>query len=333
MDKGRFPAGEERVYVIAEAEINHNGDVATACAMIDAAKDAGADAVKFQYIIADEIASKDSPYYELFKKVELDFEAFTTIRDHAEAAGLDFFITVPSLNAVAPVVSLRPKFLKIGSTNITNLQLLEAVGKAGVPVILSTGLATIGEIETALEALGDAQVALLHCTVSYPAPMDSLNLNALRTMAAAFPDNVVGFSDHSEGAAAAAASVALGARIIEKHFTLDREQEGPDHHFSIDPEGLAELVAAVRGVEAALGTGVKGPSALEMPMVAGARRYLVAAGELAAGTVLAEADFDCRRIQYVQGAVPASDYRLVPGLRLTKGLAAGEAMTWDHFKG
>lgn len=320
-------------YVVAEAEINHNGDPDIALRMVDAARAAGADAVKFQYVVAAEIATPDSPFYALFKGVELDQSAFRRIMDHATAAGLDCFLTVPSLGTLAPVLALQPPMLKIGSTNLTNLPLLAEIGRTGLPVLLSTGLGTLGEVEAALEALQATPelVGLFHCAVKYPAPAAILNLRAISTMQAAFPGYAIGFSDHSVGEVAAVAAVALGARMVEKHFTLDRAMQGPDHSFSTDPEGFRRLVVAIRDTEAALGDGTKRPSAEELPMVKGARRYVVAAKPLQRGRPIPADALTARRIPADrEGMEPALAARIA-GWPAPRDYAVGEPLCWSDF--
>ncbi len=332
MSKEGFPIDSDSTYIIAEGEINHNGSVEIALDMVSAAKDAGADAIKFQYIVADEIAAKGTDFHKLFSKVELSFEELSVIRDKASGLGVDFFITAPSLGTLPQVNQLEPCFIKIGSTNITNIPLLEGIAALGRPVILSTGASRLGEIENALIALTGVSVALLHCTVNYPAKTEDLNLKAITTMRSAFPDRVVGYSDHSIGDTAAVAAAALGARIIEKHFTLDKSMEGPDHSFSTDPIEFARLVAAVRACEEALGTGKKEPSASEanIPMVA--RRFVVAARNIPAGSPILALDLNYRRVDYVKGLVRVEEHGMIIDMISPRNYIAGEALNWDHFK-
>ncbi len=321
-------------YIIAEAEINHNGRLATALEMVDAAKRAGADAIKFQYVIADEIATKDSPYYALFKQVELGEDAFREVFGRAAQAGIDCFITVPSVATLEPVLRLQPPMLKIGSSNLTNIPLLRAIGETRLPVLLSTGLGTLGEIEDALDALqADAQrVGLFHCTVKYPAPMNIVNLKAICTMRSAFPGYAIGYSDHTEGEVAAIAAIALGARMIEKHFTLDRAQAGPDHSFSTDPEGFTKLVGALRDTEAALGDGIKRAVGEEKSGIRGARRYLVAAKPIASGAALGLENLVPRRIPADQEGIAPAMLDHIAGWRAPRDYAAGEAISWRDFR-
>jgi len=322
-------------YIAAEAEINHNGDLPTALRMVEAAHQAGADAIKFQYVVADEIATPDSPYYALFKNAELSEAQFREIFAHASRTGIDCFITAPSLGTLEPVVRLKPRMIKVSSTNLTNIPLLRAIGQTGIPVLLSTGLGNLGEIETALDALAATpeHVGIFHCAVQYPAPAEILNLRAIQTMQAAFPGYAVGLSDHSLGLTAPIAAAALGARILEKHLTLDRKMEGPDHAFSTEPEEFARMVAAVRDATAALGDGAKRPSAAERPHVRGARRYLVAARAIARGARFTAEALAARRIAADRdGLEPGMLDRLVRW-RAPRDYAVNEPVCWSDFDG
>jgi len=327
-----FPVGSDRVYLVAEAEINHNGSLATALDMVRAASEAEVDAIKFQYIVADQIAAKGSSYYELFKGVELGLNDFLRIRELAAELGLDFFVTAPSLTSLPEVDGLEPRFIKIGSSNITNLPLLRGIARLRRPVILSTGGSSFGDIERALSELKGLSVALLHCTIRYPAEPKELNLRAITSMRAGFPGRLIGYSDHSIGITAAVAAVALGARIIEKHFTLDRCQEGPDHGFSADPADLAKLSKAVRDCESALGSGEKVPCVSEQEITRVARRFVVAARDLAQGTVITEQDLDCRRVNFETGLVRVEEFDFILGMCAPRAYKAGEGFNWKHFK-
>jgi len=324
----------DKAFIIAEAEINHNGDLQTALKMVKVASEVGADAIKFQYIVAEEIAAPGSVYYDLFKSVELSQEAFRQILCRAKELSIVCFLTVPSIESLPRVLEIEPPMIKIGSTNLTNIPLLETIGKTGLPVILSTGLGTLGEIDRAILALNasPARIALLHCTVKYPAPLPSLNLRAIETLRFAFSGHRIGFSDHTEGESAAIAALALGARIFEKHFTLDKAQKGPDHAFSTDPDGFARYVAAIRQIEQALGDGIKRPHEAEIPMIRTGRRYIVAARKISKGSNLREDDLSCRRIPAdKEGVEPAMLHRIV-GWRAPKNYAIGEPLSWNDFK-
>lgn len=325
-----------KTYLIAEAEINHNGDFATAKRMIEAAKKCGADCVKFQYIIADEIAVSGTPFHELFQKMEFTQEQVGKLRDHAEQqVGIDFMITVPSGLTVRKCHELGIKRLKLGSSNLTNLLLLREIAKLGeeVEIYLSTGMGTAGDIERALSELGPAgqQCRLFHCTVSYPAPPESLNLRAIPLMQALFPGHPVGLSDHSLGVTAAVAAVALGAELIEKHFTLDQNQAGPDHHFSADPAEFTALVKAVREAEAMLGHGRKEPTSGELEMRVKTRRFLVFNRNVPRSTRLNAEMFATKRVTGDGSPVAVTEVDAVCRLAAPRDYRAGEALDWSDF--
>ncbi|MEO7300891.1 MAG: N-acetylneuraminate synthase family protein [Verrucomicrobiota bacterium] len=322
------------VYVIAEGEINHNGNLETALEMVEAAKEAGADAIKFQFIVADEIATPDSPYHAIFKSVELSKDDFAKIFERAQRNEIVCFLTVPSIKTLVPVLELKPRLIKIGSTNLTNLPLLEVIGGAEVPVLFSTGIGRLGEIEEALAALNSPPLpcGIMHCTVQYPAKTDQLNLRSIPLMAAAFTNHPIGYSDHTLGNVAAISAVTLGARIIEKHFTLDQKQKGPDHGFSTEPVEFKRFVEAIRETESALGDSAKRPAAAEAPMIKSARRYLVAARNIAAGKILDADDLALRRVPPDTEGIEPRFLKLLIGWKAPKTFKSGEPLSWLVFK-
>jgi N-acetylneuraminate synthase/N,N'-diacetyllegionaminate synthase len=301
---GRAIGPGARCFVIAEAGVNHNGDVDAARRLVDAAADAGADAVKFQTFRAEGVAAARAPkavyqlettaaaesQLEMLRRLELDEAAFAELKARAEGRGLVFLSTPFDEESVELLERLDVAAYKIASPDVANLLLLASVGRRRRPVLLSTGTADLAEVAAALETLtaaGAAGVVLLHCVSAYPTPFDQANLLAITTLAERFPVPV-GYSDHTEGDEAALAAVALGACVLEKHLTLDRTLPGPDQRTSLEPEELARLVLRVRRVEAALGDGVKRPVEAERANLATVRRSLAAAEDLAAGTVLGE---------------------------------------------
>lgn len=289
-------------FIIAEAGVNHNGSLERALAMIDAAAQAGADAVKFQTFRAEKVASTGAPkaaYQEktkdqaqsqldMLKSLELKPEQHQPLARHCVEKGLLFLSTPfdkPSLDFLA---GMRMPVIKVPSGEITNLPFLTQVGEKNLPVILSTGMSTLDEVALAVDALrqtGCPSLAILHCVSNYPADPTDANLRAMHTMAERF-GLPVGYSDHTMGSEVALAAVAMGACIIEKHFTLDRGLPGPDHKASALPDELADMVAGIRKVEAALGHGRKEPAPSEANTKAVARRSLVAVRDIAAGEVL-----------------------------------------------
>jgi sialic acid synthase SpsE len=288
-------------YVIAEAGSNHDRDFKKAIALIDAAADAGVDAVKFQTYSGSRLYSRNTPpfeyladqspqpIHELLDDLALPRDWQKDLADHCRDRGVEFLSSPFDYEAVDELAQLGVAAFKVASFEIVDLPFLRHIGSYGLPVIVSTGMATLGEIEEALEALrrtsGDLPVCLLQCASLYPAPPEIMNLKAIPAMQTAF-GIPVGLSDHTLGVHIAVAARALGADLLEKHFTLDRTSPGPDHPFAIEPDELAVLVSNVRDIEAALGDGVKrgpsGPEAVEM--YTKARRSVVAAREIPAGT-------------------------------------------------
>lgn len=326
-----------RCLVIAEIGVNHNGSVELAKTMIDAAKAAGAEAVKFQnYRTEDFLSDRSLTYdyvsqgrkvtesqWDMFKRCELDRSQLGVIAAHCRSAGVLFSSTPTSADGVADLVELGAAFLKNGSDFLSHLPLIETMAKTGLPTILSTGMATHDDVADAVGAFrgaGGAELALLHCVSAYPAPADALNLKRMQVLADVF-HCPVGFSDHSEGVAAACAAVAMGASVVEKHFTTDRGLPGPDQRFSSDPAEFAELVCAIRATESMLGEARIVPSAAEKEAREGYRLSCVAARDLPAGAVVTADDVRFRRPG--SGLPPKALPQLV-GRRLMRPHRAGE---------
>lgn len=250
-----------KTFIIAEAGVNHNGQFRAALELVDAAKNAGADAVKFQLYKADKLQPER---YELLKRLELSQEQMHTIAAYCKSAEIEFMCTPFDVESLDYLVSLKVKRLKIASGCIGNFDLLHAAYQSGLPVILSTGMSTIGDIRKALDHLA-ANVTLMHCTSAYPAPIDSVHLKAMDLLRETFflP---VGYSDHTQGITVSLAAVARGAFVIEKHLTMSRNQIGPDHRASLEPSEFRTLVNAIRTVEEALGDAVKLPQGCELEL-------------------------------------------------------------------
>jgi sialic acid synthase SpsE len=344
----RFRIGTREVgpgcgtYVIAEAGSNHNRDLGTARELIDAAKAAGADAVKFQTYSGARIYSRKTPAIsslaaisdksptDLLEDISLPREWQQELAEHARGVNIDFFSTPFDHEAVAELDALDVPALKIASFEIVDLPLIRRVAETGRPVIISTGMATLGEIEEALGAAteaGASRVALLQCVSLYPAPARLTNLRAMSTLHTAF-GVPTGLSDHTTGLAVPIAAAALGACILEKHFTLDRTAKGPDHPFSIEPDELRQLVAGVREAEAALGDGRKtGPSPEEAEEnYSVGRRSLVLARDVRAGTTLSE---DMLTTKRPGTGVRPRDLGLVLGRELRVDAEEDDILTWD----
>jgi N,N'-diacetyllegionaminate synthase len=288
--------------VVAEAGVNHNGDIELARRLVDAAAEAGADAVKLQTFVAEHVVSEHAPkaeyqlaaaeqpesQLEMLRRLELDRDAHVELKRRAEGRGLLFLSTPFDASSVDLLDELGVEAFKVASPDLTNFPLLDAIAERGRPVLLSTGLATLAEVEAGVERLrasGAAHIVPLHCTTEYPAPLDEANLLAIPAMREAL-GLPIGYSDHTQGLEAAVAAVALGACVLEKHFTLDRALPGPDHRASLEPSEFAALVGAVRRVESALGDGVKEPSPSERRNLPVVRRSLAAADDLPAGVWL-----------------------------------------------
>ena len=337
---GRRVGPGEAAYVIAEAGANHNRDLGVARQLIDVAADAGADAVKFQTYTGKDLYSSRTPRFEyladertpqeLLDAIALPREWQPELAEHAAARGIHFFSSPFDRAAVDSLRELGVPAMKIASFEIVDLPLIRHAAGAGVPVIVSTGMATYGEIEDALGAVaeaGNAEVALLRCASVYPAPADIMNLRAMRTLEAAF-GVPVGLSDHTQGIAVAVGAAALGAQLVEKHFTLDRTMEGPDHPFALEPGELAAMVAGIREVQSALGTGrLEGPSHEESgEMYTLARRSVIAACDIPAGTVIGEEMLTVKRPG--TGIAP-KEMELLVGRTARADIPFDEPITWE----
>jgi N,N'-diacetyllegionaminate synthase len=287
--------------IIAEAGVNHNGSLETAKQLVDVASESGADMVKFQTFSADRqvtISANKAEYqnqttdasesqHAMIRKLELSREMHEDIIAYCKQSNIEFFSTGFDTQSIDMLIDLGLEQLKIPSGEITNLPYLRHIGKFGKPVILSTGMAILGEIEAALEVLETSgtprsQITVLHCNTEYPTPMEDVNLRAMLAIRDAFGVKI-GYSDHTLGTEVSVAAVAMGATVIEKHFTLDRNLPGPDHKASLEPEELKEMVQAIRNIEKAMGDGIKRPSTSEMKNIPIARKSIVAANPIKAG--------------------------------------------------
>lgn len=333
-----------RVLIIAEAGVNHNGSVDLALQLIDAAKASGADAVKFQTFRADRIATRsaqkaayqqreaanDESQFEMLQRLELDATVHQRLFDHCEKIGIQFLSSPFDLQSVDLLDRLGVRLFKIPSGEITNLPFLEHIAAKGRPVILSTGMSTLGEVEEAVQVLraaGASEITLLHCVTEYPAPYAEINLRAMLTLKSAL-GLPVGYSDHTSGVEIAIAAVAMGAEVIEKHFTLDRSLPGPDHSASLEPDEFKQMAAAIRNVEKALGTGIKAPASCELPNMTVARKSVVAARDLPSGHLLVVGDLDIKRPG--SGLQPKFLTVLI-GRTLRTAVKADELILWDHL--
>lgn len=343
----QFTVGERTIgsgapaYVIAEAGSNHNRDLGVAKRLVDVTAEAGADAVKFQTYSGERIYSRKARSKflerfttktpaELLEEISLPREWQGELAEHARGRGIDFFSSPFDHQAVSELAELGVPLLKIASGEIVDLPLIRRAAATGIPLVVSTGMATLAEVEDALAAAAEAgapAVGLMQCASVYPAPVERINLRAIETLRAAF-GVPVGLSDHTTGIAIPIAAAARGAALIEKHVTLDRGMEGPDHSFATEPEELAAIVSGIRDAQAALGDGRKdgpGPEEREENYVL-ARRSLIVTRDLSAGTVLGPEMLTVKRPGF--GIAP-KHLDLVIGRTLRADVEADDVLTWE----
>lgn len=322
--------------IIAEAGVNHNGDMALARRLIDAAADAGADLVKFQTFNASRqvthtakkadyqtrTTDKAESQHDMLRRLELTVAMHHELIAHCATRNIGFFSTGFDIDSIDLLLRLHQEHFKIPSGEITNLPFLRHIGKLGKSVILSTGMTTMGDIEAAIDVLEQsgtarAQITVLHCTTEYPTPMTEVNLRAMQSIQSAF-GVAVGYSDHTQGIEMAIAAVAMGATVIEKHFTMDRSLPGPDHQASLEPAELKAMVAAIRNIEVALGDGIKRPTPSEVRNKPMARKSIVASQAIKAGDLLSPQNVTAKRPgtgispmrwDEVMGQVAQKDYK------------------------
>ena len=297
----------KKVFIIAEAGVNHNGSFELAKRMVDKAKLARVDCIKFQTFKAENLVNKDAKKADyqvkntgtndsqlnMLKKLELSFEDFKELKAYCDKKGIMFLSTpfdFESIDFLAPIISI----FKVPSGEITNLPYLRKINSYKKDVILSTGMANLEEIQDALDVLKDCKVTLLHCTTEYPCPFDGVNMKAMLTMKDKF-NLPVGYSDHTQGIEIPIMAVSMGAEIIEKHFTLDKTMEGPDHKASLEPDELRAMVDSIRNVEKAFGNGVKEPQESEKKNLQIARKSIVAKCNIKKGEMFTETNLTCKR--------------------------------------
>ncbi|MBK8073510.1 MAG: N-acetylneuraminate synthase [Ramlibacter sp.] len=338
--------GMPAVFVIAEAGVNHNGELPLALRLCDAARQAGADAVKFQTFRAEDLVLPGAPtadyqarqtgesdQFAMLRKLELSEAAHRAIKAHCDGIGIEFFSTPFSVSAVDLLVQLGVRRLKLSSGELTHRALVEHAAATGLPLLMSTGMATPEEIREALDWVSVARgglhgVTVLHCTSAYPATDAALNLRAVPVMARDF-GVPLGYSDHSMGIEAPLAAVALGATVVEKHLTLDRTMAGPDHSASLEPAEFGQMVRGIRRVSTMLGDGVKAPTPEERDTARVARRSVAAACDIPAGTRIEATMLVCRRP--ATGIAPREIAR-VAGSRARVAIPAGTVLQWDQLE-
>ena len=328
-------------FIIAEAGVNHNGDIHIARRLIEAAAEAGADAIKFQSFVTEELVTNDAPkadyqvkttggpnsQFEMLKTLELSADEQMMLKSYCEKRNIIYLCTPYENKSIDMLDQMDVAAFKVASTDATNVPFLRNIAQKGRPVFLSTGMSTLGEVEQAIETLHtgglDGKTVVLHCTSEYPAPANEVNLRAILSMQEAF-DCPVGFSDHTSDAIVSSWAVAVGACVIEKHFTLDRNMIGPDHKASIEPDELLILVENIRNLEVAMGDGVKKVMPSELKNKSLMQKSLVARRNISAGDVIASDDLACKRPSF--GLKPSWFDRVV-GKRCTKKISKDEVLT------
>jgi N,N'-diacetyllegionaminate synthase len=341
-----------RTFIIAEAGVNHNGDENMALALVEAAARSGADAVKFQSFSADKLTRKgaakaeyqkrmtgEGDQYDMLKALEISESLHRRLFSHCAKLGIEFMSTAFDEESLDLLVALGIKRIKVPSGEITNVPLLRHMAAKGLPMIVSTGMAELNEVVTAVDVIRAARakhafgeplaqmVTILHCTSNYPAESADVNLRAMNTMArtTGLP---VGYSDHTLGLAVSTGAVALGATVIEKHFTLDSDLRGPDHTASLEPDQLTALVRQIREVEQALGSEVKAPTASELPVRDLVRRSVTTVRALEAGAIVEKDDVTLMR---PGTGIPPIQLEKVVGRKSARKISAGETLTWSDL--
>jgi N,N'-diacetyllegionaminate synthase len=328
-----------QTFIIAEAGVNHNGNIDTAFKLCKAAKDSGADAVKFQTWKTEKIISKNveqakyqeentghkESQYDMLKRLELSHNDFKQIKSYCDSIGIVFSSTADEEESLDFLLQIGIPFIKIGSGEINNIPFLRYIGSKKMPVLLSTGMSYLSDVDTAyrtLKTAGTEDISILHCTTNYPCPYKDVNLNVIKTLKKSF-HCPVGYSDHTVGIEIPVAAVILGASIIEKHFTLDVKMDGPDHAASTSPERFKEMVSAIRNVEAALGTGIKQPSESEKEISNVVYKKIVAKKDIMANECFSEENICVKRNDT---GLSASMWDLVIGRPAMRNYSADEAV-------
>lgn len=328
-----------KTFIIAEAGVNHNGDIQLAKRLIDVAADAGVDAVKFQTWKTELLVTEDAQMaeyqientqveesqFQMLKRLELSYDDFFELKDYCDTKAITFMSTPDEEQSATFLDGLQDVF-KIGSGELTNIPFLRHIAQFKKPVILSTGMSYLAEVEQALSVLVEgglllSDITVLHATTDYPTAPEDVNLKAMKTLEHAFPGIQVGYSDHTLGIEVPVAAVALGASIIEKHFTLDQTMSGPDHKASLNPEQLTAMVRAIRNVDVALGDGFKVPTAIEKENRKIVRKSIVAAVDIMEGTVITE---EMLSIMRPGGGLAPSRWNEVIGTPARKSYKVGE---------
>ncbi|BDR87039.1 N-acetylneuraminate synthase [Clostridium tetani] len=340
----RYNFEEQKCFIIAEAGVNHNGDIEIAKRLIDEAKNSGCDAIKFQSFKAKNITTKNAPkaqyqkeatgngkQYDMLKKLELSYEEHIILKNYCEEKGILFISTPFDFESVDLLEELNISLYKISSGDLTNIPLLKYIAKLNKPMIISTGMANLGEIEETINSIKDAgnqQITLLHCTSNYPTDCCDVNLNAMITMKSAFK-LPIGYSDHTLGIEIPIAAVAMGAKVIEKHFTLDRSMNGPDHKASLEPLELKEMVKSIRNIEKAFGDGVKRCNDSEKNTKLIARKSIVSKVKIKRGEIITE---DKLTIKRPGNGIETKNLYHIVGKKALEDIEEDTIITWDQIK-
>jgi N,N'-diacetyllegionaminate synthase len=337
----------KKTIIIAEAGVNHNGSMENARKLIDIAADAGADYVKFQTFKTEEIVDPSAPtakyqekqvgksvsQFEMIKKLELSYDEFKELEGYCESKNIKFLTTFADIKSLLEYDKKSLDFIKISSGEVTNLLFLKKIAEVGKPIVISTGMAKLSEIETALEVLisngaDRNSITILHCNTEYPTPFQDVNLKAMQTIKNAFKTDV-GYSDHTLGIEVSLAAVALGATIIEKHFTIDKNLPGPDHSSSIEADELKKLVSSIRNIESAMaGTGRKEPSNSEAKNKNIVRKSIFVSKEIKKGEVFSEENITLKR---PGDGIPANEIFNILGKKSIKNLNSGKKLEYNDI--
>ena len=317
-------------FFIAEAGLNHNGDVDLAKKMIDASSTVGADAIKFQTYKSENFLSENSEYFDFFKNVELSFEEFKEIKKYADNLDMIFISTPFDFESADYLKKINVPGFKIASSDMTNLPLIGHIAKMNLPIILSTGLATIDEIDESVKlcnSLGNNQISILHCVADYPAPPEETNLRAMESIKEKF-HVPVGYSDNGESTLVDEVAVSLGANIIEKHFTLDKNLEGPDHSFSIEPTNLKSLISRIRLIEKIRGNGIKSPTKSEIKNKPAIRKSIFALRQIKKGDLFS---FENLAIKRPGDGIEPKHWNDILNKKSTREIQKDELIRWDDI--
>lgn len=342
--KSRFIGHGQPTFIIAEAGVNHNGSIILAKKLVDKAVQAGVDAVKFQTFKSEKLVTgyaamakyqKDNigienSQLDMLKKLELSYDEFIELKNYCDNKNIIFMSTPFDFESADFLDSIGVQAFKISSGDLTNIPLLEHIAEFEKPIILSSGMATLGDIEDAVISIrnkGLEEISVLHCTSNYPAQISSVNLKAMDTIKNSFKV-VGGYSDHTEGITIPIAAAALGANIIEKHFTLDKTMEGPDHKASLNPEELNEMVQGIRKVELSLGNGIKMYNESEIDTMKAARKSIVAARNIKKNEIIKKEDLQYKR---PGNGISPKYYRKIIGKKALKDIEVDEQMNLDFI--